>query len=630
MVTLTARWLRDSTTPAWDRERADAAAAAVLQEDLPIACKAAALLCRHHPPSRQRLASLGACGALSRALALSGRAHGSGNKSGGGSAAGAEQRAPLAGDRAPRTPPGETLCWAARALEELTAGPQGEDRCSMLVEAGAARALSAAMSRHPDKRELQKSGCLVLGRMAHATRLDSEGLRALGSNGGARAVILALGACSDDGGVVRAGLTAVADLSASADNRRTLGDAGACPLVPKAILAFSRDPGVAERGCRAVARLTALSGFNRTTSGRGEAAEAVATALENFPSYPAVQKWGLTAAASLVADADPSGNTSRITRAGILQSAAKALARFPHDPWVQAEGLRLFAKIATAGGSKERLGADWETRAAQPITDALVLHREDARVQHWGTAAMRALTSAGKISAAWGKAGAPEAVAHTIRAFGETGYGKRFPRGEGGGEGGGEGLRPGNPVPCTPLETLCVQFQACACALNLAGSPDGRRRLVSAGVGDAIARVMERNARNLIVQRGALTTLAALSSSGERNRERLRRPCDGGGVPRAIVRALGGFPHDGRIRCQAVLVIQNLSFSVDGARAMAEAGVVPILVRLLPLVAQEAGAAGATGAATAGRDSRVAADSRGDAKDQRLDREGGEPINCSE
>lgn len=174
---------------------------------------------------------------------------------------------------------------------------------------------------------------MALGRVAAC--LKSGELQALGRNGGAQAVTGAFKACPGDKDVALAGLLAVAKLSVSSENRRLLGEAGACPLISKELLEFSDDEAVAEEGCRAVTRLAALSGFNRTALGQAGAAEAIVAALVNHPSKPMVQRWGLGAGASLVAETDPSNNTDRLIRAGLLPLVVRALGKFRHNPTVQ-------------------------------------------------------------------------------------------------------------------------------------------------------------------------------------------------------------------------------------------------------------------------------------------------------
>lgn len=51
------------------------------------------------------------------------------------------------------------------------------------------------------------------------------------------------------------------------------------------------------------------------------------------------------------------------------------------------------------------------------------------------------------------------------------------------------------------------------------------------------------------------------------------------------------------MRCEGVLTVQNLSFTTGGARAMAKAGVAPVMIRLLRNALLEAQLAAATAAA---------------------------------
>lgn len=100
------------------------------------------------------------------------------------------------------------------------------------------------------------------------------------------------------------------------------------------------------------------------------------------------------------------------------------------------------------------------------------------------------------------------------------------------------------------------------------------------GAGETLARMMRNNPSNVVAQRVALATLAALSTSfDDEVRSRLGRHKDG--VPQAIVSTLDTFPEDRRVRCEGLLVVQNLSFSSGGSRGMAKAGAVPVLIRLL-------------------------------------------------
>ena len=100
------------------------------------------------------------------------------------------------------------------------------------------------------------------------------------------------------------------------------------------------------------------------------------------------------------------------------------------------------------------------------------------------------------------------------------------------------------------------------------------------GAGETLAKIMRNYPSNVVAQRVALATLAALStSSDDEVRSRLGRHKDG--VPQAIVFTLEAFPEDRRVRCEGLLVVQNLSFSSGGSRGMAEAGAAPVLIRLL-------------------------------------------------
>lgn len=570
-VAFVAAWLREVTAPAWawgsvgyrdsgSEERA---------QDLLLACKAATLLSRGSSMNRDRFAAMGACEALARAVAMSG--HSNSLEDAAGNAIAGVNEAPVKEGIQMASVRAETQVWAARAIAELAEGHTNENRCKSLVRAGALRALFAAMTRRPSDRQLQRSGCLALGSVAFASRQITD-LQMLGRNGGAQAVIFALDACSGDESVAWAGLLAVAKLAVSADNRRLLGEAGACPVTSKVLLEFAHRWRIADEGCQAVAGLAALSGFNRTALGYAGAAEATAAALRNHPAKPTTQRWGLTAAAALVADTDPSGNTLRITHAGILDLSGRALARFPHNPIIQAEGLRVFAKISSAGD--EAIESVWKAGALHLTIRALGLYLNDGDIQHWGMATMRALTNSEDKCHAWRTAGAPEAVVRTLRAFCEGGGGRRIQHDES-----GEGHQIEARL-CTPGEALSIQFQACACALRLAdASPDCRRRLVREGAGEALADMMKRNPLNLETQRGALATLAALSASGEENCRRLHR--FNSGVPMATVAALETFPDDRRVRCEGFLAVQNLTFSGRGARAMTKAGVAPVIIRLL-------------------------------------------------
>lgn len=511
--------LREATAPVWAWVGASYGGghgALDRAQDLLMSCKAAFFLSHHSSSNRDRLGSMGAIEALTRAVALSGRKNGpesvADNPMQGVDGLVVQtvdkQQDPVASVQA------KTQLWAAQALAELAGGHENKRRCSVLVRCGALRALFAAMNKSRSGRKLQRAGCIALGHVAG--RLDPKELQAVGRNGGAQAVTGAFTACPGDKDVALAGLLAVAKLSISSENRRLLGEAGACPLISQALLEFSGHEAVAEEGCRAITRLAALSGFNRTALGLAGAAKATATALLNHPSKPMIQRWGLSAAAALVAETDPSGNTDRITRAGILDLAALALAKFRHNPAVQAEGLKTFAKVATSG--EEGASAVWAAGVVLPTVRALGLYLNDANIQHWGSSTVRVLTGSVDRCEAWRGAGAPEAVVRALIAFGEDGTG-RHPRHD------EEGLGRDNEARrCTDDESLCVQFQACAAALNLAASsPDARRRIVREGAGEALAGMMKTNSSNPAAQQGALATLAVLSASGADNRRRLHR-----------------------------------------------------------------------------------------------------------
>lgn len=578
-VTFVAAWLQVVTAPAWAWGGIGYESGSSLSEKdkcivLLSACKAATLLCRNSTMNQDRLANMGACEALTRAVAMSGcndRKDGAGN-----TCVASKEEASLSLE--PLTDYHDSITsmrmeaqvWAARGIAELAGGHVRQNRCLKLVKAGALCALFAAMSKRPFERQLQRAGCLTLGDIAVASSKPKY-LHNLGRKGGAKAVMLALNACADDVDVTRAGLLAIAKLTVSAENRRLLGKAGACPLVSRVLANFAENPNVAEEGCRAVAGLATFSGFNRTALGHGGAAEAVADALRNHPSQSGVQRWGLTAIATLVADADPSCNTTRITDAKGLVLVSRALARFSHDLYVQTEGLRAFAKVATVG--PEGVDAAWKAGALVPTIRALGLHPDDGDVQHWGMATMRAMTSTAEACLAWREVGAPEAVVRTLRTFGEEGLGRKFRHD------GENGSTASGTRACTSDKLLAIQFQACACVLHLADSPDGRGRLVREGAGSALVDMMTYNIQNAAVQRGALAALAEMSTSGAENRRCLGRYK--GGVPMAVVSALKNFPNDNRVRCEGVLTIQNLSSAVGGARAMIKAGVAPVLITLL-------------------------------------------------
>lgn len=512
-VAFVAAWLRHATAPtwAWNGAGHDGVDNAVQRaSDLLASCKAVLLLSEHSSVNRDRFISMGAAEALSRAIALSGRSNSLEDYAGNWIAAewGVSDGLEVVSIRA------ETQVLAARAVAELAGGHANERRCAVLLRAGVLHALFAAMSKRPSARQLQKAGCMTLGNVAAC--LKPNDVQMLGRNGGTRAVVFALNACPGDKDVAWAGLLAVAKLAVSSENRRLLGEAGICPLVSKALLNFAEDRLIAKEGCRSIVRLARRSGFNRTALGHTGSIDATAAVLRCHPAKSMTQRWGLSAAAAMVADVDPSGNTSRIIRAKILDLAARALARFPHNATVQAEGLRLFAKIATI--ECEGACAVWDIGVTIPTVRPLGLYLNDGDVQHWGMATIRALAGSEDRCCAWREAGAPEAVVRTLRAFCKGGSGGRARHDE------MEQGRLSETRECNAEEALCIQFQACAAALQLSvSSPNGQMRLVRQGAGEAVASMMNSNASNLAAQRGGLAALAAFSASGEANRKRLSR-----------------------------------------------------------------------------------------------------------
>lgn len=160
----------------------------------------------------------------------------------------------------------------------------------------------------------------------------------------------------------------------------------------------------------------------------------------------------------------------------------------------------------------------WAAGAVLPTVRALGLYLSDADVQHWGVATIRALTGCDRKCEIWRGAGACEAVVRTLIAFGKGEKGRHARHDE-------AGLgRTSETRRCTNEESLCLQFQACAAAFNLAvSSPDARRRIVREGAGEALAGMMRNNALDPAAQRGGLATLAALSASVAENRKRLHR-----------------------------------------------------------------------------------------------------------
>lgn len=571
-VAFVAAWLREATAPAWawagvgyrDSSGGDIGGGGGEERrarDLLLSCQAAFFLSQHSSINKGRLISMGGAEALTRAIALSGCTRNDDTRE-----EDNDDAAIAAGQEEMREKEeghhqhhhqltlirAETQVWAAKAVAELAGGHENEDRCAALVRAGALRALFAAMNRRPTARPLHRAGCLTLGSVAAC--FSTKDVQILGRSGGAQAVVFALDACSGDKSVAWAGLLAVAKLSVSSDNRRLLGEVGACSLISKALLEFSDDNAIAEEGCRAVAGLAALSGFNRTALGRAGAAEATTAALWKHPAKATTQRWGLSAAASLIADTDPSGNTARITDAGVLNLAEQALTRFPQNPSVQVEGLRTLAKVASSGDGGG-VDAVWAAGVVTPTVRALGLYLNDGDVQHWGMATVRALSGSEEQCNQWREAGAPEAVARALRAFGEGGTGRHVRHGD---EEPGKGRPSSDARSCTTQESLCIQLQACAAALNLAAfSSDGRRRLVREGAGEALAAMMRGNPTNPTAQRAALASLAALSASGAENRKRLRRyctSCENRNAPPPSIRVQErGLRGEGGARCRRSL-----------------------------------------------------------------------------
>lgn len=268
-----------------------------------------------------------------------------------------------------------------------------------------------------------------------------------------------------------AGLIAVTELAGSADNRQLLGEAGGCRLVAQVLSDFSADDAIAIEGCRAIVELASLSGFNRTALGLSGAIEATAAALRHHPSNSITQRWGIWAIAALVADTDPSNNTARISQSGIMILVVKTMENFSHDANIQIGGLRVFAKVASTGAN----GADaaWAADVVILVTFVLGLHANDGHVQHWGMSTVRALTGSKAKCDAWRNAGAPEAIARTLHAFTDKETSHQFDRRDG-----AWGGHLSQARVCTPEESLCILFQACAAALNLSiSSPDARRRV---------------------------------------------------------------------------------------------------------------------------------------------------------
>lgn len=164
-VAFAAAWLRETTAPAWawvgtgygGGSSTSGVGVADRARDLLMSCKAAFLLTQHSSTNRDRLASMGAIEALSRAVALSGRSSDLEDAAADASTAEVGLAVP-AGQKEDTaiSIPMETQLWAAQALAELAVGQQNESRCSALVRCGALRALFAAMNKKRSARQLQR------------------------------------------------------------------------------------------------------------------------------------------------------------------------------------------------------------------------------------------------------------------------------------------------------------------------------------------------------------------------------------------------------------------------------------------------------------------------------------------
>lgn len=88
--------------------------------------------------------------------------------------------------------------------------------------------------------------------------------------------------------------------------------------------------------------------------------------------------------------------------------------------------------------------------------------------------------------------------------------------------------------------------------------------------------------------------------------------------------ALELFPNDGRVRCEGTLTVQNLSFTSGGARALAKAGVAPVIIRLLQAVLVEAAPDSETGKSASDTQHNAHARAKGGGTNdgERVDREG--------
>lgn len=164
-----AAWLREATAPWWawgssgyDKNGGEAKRA----RDLLLACKASSLLSQTSVVNRDRLTNMGAAEALCRALALSGRKEDSPKT--------ATETIDVENEKFIRS---ETQVWAAHAVTALAEGQTSENRCKALMRTGATRALCAAMTRRPSVRDLQRAGCVTLGRVAACIGIrDPKGL----------------------------------------------------------------------------------------------------------------------------------------------------------------------------------------------------------------------------------------------------------------------------------------------------------------------------------------------------------------------------------------------------------------------------------------------------------------------
>lgn len=182
-------WLRQVTAPTWAWVAGHGGGGGEEDElarawDLLMSCKAAFLLTRHSSTNRNRLTSMGAMEALSRAVALSGRKN---NFNVGLSpTAGLQQDSTLSIQA-------ETQLWAAQALAELSGGHDNESRCSALMRCGAMRAILAAMNKRNSASQLQRAGCMALGNVASC--LKPKDLQVVGTGPGKSDSTLPLVGC---------------------------------------------------------------------------------------------------------------------------------------------------------------------------------------------------------------------------------------------------------------------------------------------------------------------------------------------------------------------------------------------------------------------------------------------------